>query len=287
MPRLRLESATDAFDLDDITDTGWGIEALKGATGFGLPPVAVQWIEGAGDGSTFRGQRVMPRDIDIPLYFRAPTRAQLQELLGRFARLMSGAMTLRFVEDIGTDWSLVVHRVGGGTYVYGQDTVGLMELRTVVTLRAGDPYWVSSVEIRRTVGTAGAGRGLIKAASFTKLRLSDSSASGAVALENPGDVDAYPVWQITGPGNNFHAVGPNGDEFTWTGTLVGGETLTIDTRKASVVDGTGASRYSQLATAPRFWRVPPGFSSASVSMAGTTSSSLITLTWRPRKWAIV
>lgn len=285
--KLRLESVDDAFDLDDISETGWGTEALMGVTGFGLPPVQVQWIEGAGDGAIFRGRRVLPRDIDIPLDLRAPNRAALKDLVSRLGKLMSGPMTLRLVENDGTSWYTTVYRVGGGAYVFGSTTIGEHDAQTVVTLRAPDPFWTYSVDKRLVITSAGAGRGLIKGASLTRLRVSGSSAAGSLALENIGNADAYPVWTVTGPGTDFAATGPGGQQFTWEGTLGSGETLVIDSRTASVKDGTGANRYSELASAPRFWPIPPGFSTAQVGMSGMTSESSIIVTWSPRAWAVI
>jgi len=294
MPRLRLESASDAFDLNDISDSDFGVEALSGVTGLGLPPVQLQWLEGAGDGAVFRGSRIQPRDIDIPLFLRAPDRFSLQNLLSRVAKMLTSPMTLRFVEDDGSDWSLQVYRVGGGVYAYGVDTRGLDELRTIVTVRAGDPFWTYSVATQRVVGTSNAGRGLLKGTtSLSKLKLSGSSASGLILMENDGDVAAYPVWQITGPiapvspNPAFVATSQTGESFTWNGTLTAGQTLTIDARTASVVDGTGANRYGDLAAAPKFWTIPPGISQATISAQGTSSGTAITATWYPRKWAVV
>lgn len=287
MPTLRLEGETDSFNLDDITETGFGAEALTGVTGLGLPAVSPQWFEGAGDGAVFRGKRFLPREVDVPLFFRARNRVQLQELMSRVSIVLDGEMTLRFVEDDGSDWSLVVHRVGGGQYVYGVDTIGETELRTVVTLRAGDPFWTYNIPKRVVVGTSNPGRGLIKGASFARMKLSGSQASGQILLENPGDVDAVPVWELTGPGTDFTAIGPKGDSFVWNGTLDVGETLTIDAATARVTDGTGANRYAELGPAPRFWKIPPGQSQANVLLSGTSTGSQIVLTFKRRKRLMV
>lgn len=286
MPKLVLESTTDAFDLDDILMKGEGVQAVAGASGFGLPDVSVQWLEGAGDGAVYRGVRVLPRDIDLPLFFATANRAKLQALLSRFARMMAGPMTLKLVEDDGTFWSAQVRRVGGGSYIWGQDTIGERELSTVVTLRAGDPFWTYSRPFSQYVFSAVSGRGLLKT-RLSKLQISSSQAIGTMLLENIGDAVAFPVWTVTGPGSNFEARLPNGIGFTWTATLAAGETLIVDTKSGTVRDGTGANRYAGLSTAPRLFGIPPGRTSVTASMIGTSAGSSITCSWQPRKWMVI
>lgn len=289
MPRLRLETATDALDLDEISEKGSGVEALAGVTGLGLPPVTLQWAEGAGDGAVFRSRRVQPRVIDIPVYIHS---SQLGTVWSRLTRILAQPVRVWFIEDNGDSWYVDAHRAGGGDYAYGIDTTGEFDLRTVVTLRAGDPYWTSAVSDQRTISRAAVGRGLIKdttggstgADSLVKLRVSSSQVQGAVLMENSGDVEAYPVWEIHGPGSHIVATGPNGDVWNWTGSLADGDVLTIDSRTARAIDDTGASRYSQFDASPRFWTVPHGISTANVTMLGT---GYIVVTWQRRKWAVI
>jgi len=153
MPSLALENDTDALDLDYVFKYGRGIQALSGATGFGLPPVSIRWLEGAGDGALYRGRRVLPRDIDLPLLVVGLDRSDLTALWSRLARMLDGKCRLRLIEDDGTSWSIDTYRVGGGDFAWGSDTDGERELRTVVTLRAPNPFWQG--EIVRTVTLGG------------------------------------------------------------------------------------------------------------------------------------
>jgi hypothetical protein len=285
MPRLQLESSRDVFNLDDVLHRGSGVQALTGVTGLGLPLVSAQWIEGAGDGAIYRGRRVLPRVIDLPLLVQGRHRMHLKQLLDRLVVMLAGPCVLRLVEDDGTDWSTVVVRVGGGDYVYGTDTTGLTELSTVITVRAGDPFWTYSRTSRKTINNSGAGRSLLK--GLATMRVASSQAIGTITLENIGTAPAYPVWDVRGPGRDFKAVAPTGERLHWTGTLTAGQSLTVDTRAGTVVDHTGANRYAQLAPAPRFWTVPPGTSTATASMEAVTSTSSITCTWRPRNWMVI
>lgn len=273
------------LNLDDVLNKDVGVQALAGVTGLGLPERSTQWLEGAGDGARYRGKRDRPRDIDLPIYVAGRNRAELVALLDRLSLLLDDECTLRFVEDDGGDWSTKVIHVAGGDYAYGVDTIGERDFQTVITLRAGDPYWTYSRSTSKTITNAGAGRGLI--GNLANMKVSASQAIGTILLENTGTAPAFPVWTVAGPGRNFRAVAATGEGFHWTGTLAAGETLTVDTKTGSVVDHLGRNRYGELASAPRLWSVRPGTTEATASLESTTTASSITCTWRPRKRMVV
>lgn len=182
-------------------------------------------------------------------------------------------------------WSTEVHRVGGGDYTYGEDTVGEREFQTVITFRAGDPFFTSSAQQLRTVSGAVATTPFLS--SVAGMPVAPSQAIGQINLSNSGDAAAYPVWEVRGPGDHFVATSPTGETLKWNGTLTASQKLIIDTRKGTVKDETGANRYDLLDTAPRFWTVQPGESTAVASLLNTTSASQITCSWYPRKWMVI
>lgn len=288
MPHLTLVSSTDVINLDDVQGFGTGAQALSGATGLGFPEVVAQWIEGAGDGALYRGSRLRSRTIDLPLHLLGASRARLQELLARLELMLTaGEVALRWHEDDGTYWSTNVAWQGGGSWVYGQDTTGERDLTTVVTLRAASPYWTYSVSSSQRVQNAGSGRGLLNG-SLARMRLAASQAIGTMRLTNDlATAPSFPVWTVIGPGGNFIARSPSGQQLRWTGTLAAGEQLILDCRRGTVVDTSGANRYGPLAPAPKFWAVPPGTSVAVASLEATTTASSITCTWQPRKRVVI
>lgn len=152
MVALALESATDSLDLDYVLKHGRGIQVLAGVTGLGLPPVNTRWLEGAGDGALYLGRRVLPRDIDLPLIIVGRDRADLTQLWSRLALMLNGKCKLRLIEDDGGSWFCEVYRVGGGSYTYGVDTDGEREIRTVITVRAGNPFWVAEAASQKIIG---------------------------------------------------------------------------------------------------------------------------------------
>lgn len=284
MPGLILASATDVLDLDAVAKLGEGVQVTAGVTGLGLPPVSLQWVEGAGDGATLRGGRVPPRDIDLPLMIEAANRNGLKAWVRRFTLMMAGKCKLSFVEEGGEAWSTDVVRVGGGNWSYGEDTTGETDLFTVVTLRAADPFFTSNV-VNTAVIRRSTGRGLLP--KLAALRVTSDQALGVVTFNNTGTVGAHGAWTVKGPGTNFMAISPSGEVLNWTGTLTINDTLTIDTKAGTVVDQTGANRYDELAPAPRFWQIPPGVSQCTAMMDGATVDTSVSLTWSPRQWVVI
>ena len=290
MPKLLLASETDTLDLNEIMDKGLGYQAKTGATGFGLPPVSVQWLEGAGDGAVFRRRRVLTRDIDVPLEILARDRRHLQELTDRLALALDGQCTLTLLDDDGTRWTTEVYRTGGGEYGYGVDTTGEREFQTVITFRSPDPYWTSSEAQIRYIGGDESTVGFLS--SLASVPVAASQAIGEIQLDNRGTAEAYPIWEITGPGTKFLAVSPPDKDgrvqrLAWSGTLAANQRLIIDTRKGTVVDQDGENRYAELEEAPRFWTVKPGLSTATAQLEEIGAASKITCSWRPRKWMVI
>ncbi|MEU3265120.1 phage tail domain-containing protein [Streptomyces bacillaris] len=281
--RLELSSASDRLSLDGFETDGVGFQALAGATGLGLPPLSVQWLEGAGDGAAYRGRRVLPRDIDVPLDIVGRNRAHLSELVTRLARVLAdeSALTLTYVDSAGARWSTPVAWIGGGEMDAGS---GERDVQTVITLRAPTPYFLA--DSAQTVPIGG-GTAAPFLSSMSSLPLAPSQAIGSIQLTNDGDVDAFPVFQVFGPGDNFKAIGPNGETLHYTGSITSTGSITVDMGTGIVRDGSGANVYRYLSTAPRFWSVPPGTSTISVSLLNTTAASRIVVSWRPRKWVVI
>ncbi|MFI9228977.1 phage distal tail protein [Streptomyces rimosus] len=277
-----METDRDVLDLNGVQVRGTGFQATAGLTGLGLPAVEAQWLEGAGDGARFRGQRVLPRDLDMPLDIVGQDRDHLRSLVSRLARAMASECSLVLVDEAGGRWSTPVHRVGGGEISLGG---GERDLQTVITFRAPDPFFTAStVSVQRVGGDTSAAPFL---SSLVKLPVAASQAIGDIQLDNIGDVPAYPVWEIHGPGRDLTVTSPAGETLRWTGALKAGDRLIVDTRSGTVRDGTGANRYALLAPAPRFWTVPPGTSTASVTFLDTTAESAVVCSWRPRRWVVI
>lgn len=270
---LELSSGDLTLDLDGLLNGPAGTQLLEGLAGAGLPPVEVQWSEGAGHGAAYRGSRLLPRDFDLPLLLSAPTRAGLNAQLSTLARILDpmdgGTALLRAtVPGVGT-YQMAVVRVGGGNITHAAGSIGLRHggawLETVIQLRAGDPLW-HSVEASSAV---------------------ISSAGGTVSLNNTGDARAWPIWTLTGYSLGLSITGPAGQTLSFYGGYDNGETIIIDSVNSRItLARTGQSLYHALDPAPRFIPLEPGVQNFKFGFAGAAYETKLTCTWRPRRWAL-
>lgn len=272
---LQLESATDVVSLNDLVDLPTGVQALAGATGFGLPPVAVQWLEGAGNGARYRGRRAQTRTFDLPIYIDGGARPELQALWRRLVLMLmnEAECRLRLIQDDGSSWWIDVIRTGGGELVYGQDTTGENDLRTVLSLTAGYPLWTAESARSRRVQLPRQKRGLLP--HLSKLPVMPSAAFDKITVDNRGDAPAPPVWKIVGPGTRFEATSPAGESLVWAGTLLAEESITFDIAENTVTDHLGNNRYDELEPAPKFWSLPPGESTFTCRLSDASPGAAV------------
>src|SRR4051794_23078584 len=96
-PYITVTSRGGTLRSNEIAENGTGMEVKAGVTGLGLPPVTLQFDEGAGDGATFRGRRVLQRSIDLSFQIYGPTRASVKADLDRLATVLAHPCTITWV----------------------------------------------------------------------------------------------------------------------------------------------------------------------------------------------
>jgi hypothetical protein len=286
MPYLALANNADLLSLNMIDANGTGLEAGPGVAGLGMPPVATQWIEGAGDGSLYRGRRILPRDVDIPIQISAPDRAGLEGWLSRLYTMLAAPCEIRWVLDDGEYWAVRAAYTGDSGYATGADTNGDDFLKTVITLRAGDPLWKYS-RAHHIEAQVDLSRGLLDGGSLAELRVSTSQLQAEVTVDNTGDAPTWPLWEVTGPAQTLTVVAGPDAWFEWGGTLTAGQRLVINAQARTVIDGTGANRYGELAAGPRFFHLPPGKSRILLGANSIDESTRVLCRWWPKRWGVV
>lgn len=271
----------DTITLDNTT-----FALTQGVKGFGVSPTNLRISESAGDGGVYRYSKRAVREFDLPIVVFGVDRANLENNLRRLSNLLrnvDGPTTLTATYSDGTAYSIEVYYAAGADAVYGSDATSTFA-RWVITLHAPTPFWSSLDASTLAVGGGSTGRGLLP--QLSRLKVTSSQAMGTITINNTvGDVISFPTWKLYGPLDDA-AIYTGTTGFTYNATIPAGEVITIDTANKTVTDSTGANKYANLGTAPKFFSIPPGVTSISVLGNGATTASQISCTYYPRREVI-
>lgn len=118
------------------------------------------------------------------------------------------------------------------------------------------------------------------------LRLVSSSIFGRYTINNPGDVEAWPIWTITGPGSNITLRNDTTGEriaFSDGFSLSDGESVVIDTRRFIKSVTVGSENVFDQINFPSstLWALAPGDNDVWLEMGATGVDSLLHLTYYP------
>ncbi|MYS48236.1 phage tail protein [Streptomyces sp. SID5998] len=170
----------------------------------------------------------------------------------------------------------------------GQAATGITWDSATLTLWCEDPYWedATPVVVHRETGTQSD-----YLVPFPTV--SSSQVLGATVLDNPGDVEVWPTWVITGPATSIAFTrDPGADSSvsfvldmtdTGHGPLLAGETVTISTDPPRVRSGTGENLVGGLNWPDAvLWSLPPGQTPVTFQLDGAEAGSAVDVTFYPR-----
>lgn len=244
--------------------------------GFGIPPTSVRIDESARYGGIHRYTRRGVRNVDMPVTVLGTSATDVETKLRRLAKLTqdtSGPTVLTALRDDG-DLTLELHYVGGAELEYGGDVGGPTWASLMLSFQAPNPYWQSAETESFVITSGNTGRGLLP--QLSKLKVSSSQAIGIVNVTNDSDVPIYPVIRVAGPVEGL-TVTLGGQGWAFTETVAEGEVYRVDHETATVEDAAGANRYDILATAPKFFTLPPGTTAILIAGTGANANTQITV----------
>lgn len=276
----------------DPTETEWDLSDTRapyfladGVAGIGSIATTLTTDPQPRGGDRIRSTRSEPRIITLPIFVRGDdTVAYIQQLraLGdAFMRTWDdgpGSLRLRYPD--GSERRI------DGVCMAGPDDSGAGDMwrwgLTPVQLYCEDGHWYDPVEkvITRDYDAGGA-------SFFAPYpRVSSGRTLGDTTLVNPGEVIAWPIWEITGPATAIVATnGTSGAVFTVTpaGGLAGGDTMTITTDPPTVLDPAGDDALSWL-TIPgsTLWGLGRGETPVNFAVSGSGVGTRIRLRFRAR-----
>lgn len=280
---------TDPIRLNPDGEPWISLDSWDGVTG--AAPVDVVRDPHPRGGARVRHVQPQPRTIIWPLRFRATTHMDLvrpwREMAAKFAQTRRlGPGTLRIVRPDGTAREIDAYYEAG---FRGEDGQGWLEDTAVLQLLCEDPFWRDPTLRSTTRQFADQGSDTDNFyAPF--MSLVSGQVIGETTVDNPGDVQAWPEWTITGPASLVTATNQSTDEqfvldpdWDGDGPLAAGQSVTIVTDPPAVrgPDGqvwTGALNWPQAT----LWGLVPGRNAVDMQVDGADSGTQITLVWHTR-----
>lgn len=263
-----------------VLDCDWN------ATGRGLPPVSARVAESLGrHGGQLTNTRRLPRNVRLDLWINeagdeSALRSTLRELAYKFDPVR-GLSTIRFTDPDGVDREGECFLAAGYNLIerLGSRSGPGLE-REAVTFQFPDPH-LYDTSFTSSSYTQGASSATWFDSQYLPFTLEDASLYDSGSVANSGDVEAWPVWDLTGPGTSITlANDTTGESLTVAFTLVDGETMTIDTRPASpgVTRGNGDNLFSYLTGS--LWSLQKGTNQITISWTGADANSDVTLRYK-------
>ena len=268
---LTLRRGSTSFALDESN----GIKVLAGAQGLDAPTLVAQGRTPAGwDGEVIDSIAAEPREVFLPLRFAGSTLTDMtakKRALLSFLNPRLGAVTLEAAFPNGS------RRWIDGFYLRGLDgswDVGnfhnTRQLAGIV-LRCPNPFWREPVQFTASWAVQNDTESPLPILPLAPGSSDVLGTPNKVAL--PGDVETYGVWKITGPLTSVTVVDSGaGRSFTFTQTLIAGETWTIDTRRGvqGVFSPSGSRQRATLNRGAQFWPLRPGQSVVTTQVTGAS-----------------
>lgn len=276
----------DGTSWDLSTPTTNGMYAQPGQTGWLAPPYTLNLIDLLGNGALLGGVRATPRYGTFAVIFRAESQADLRADLGAFVSSMNpryGDVTVRCTQPDGTARQIACRYLQGMEGDESVDARSHWTQKMVMRLVAVDPFYSSLTD---QIASWQAPNVVQFFDLFLDGRqfLTADSVLGSLLIGNPGDEDAYPVWNIAGTMTAATFTNSDtGEAFTLTYTQTTGN-LTIDTRpgQLTVVNQASTNLWPNLSANPVLWALHPGDNAVNLSVSGTDATTLVTLTYTPR-----
>lgn len=280
-PIISVPSGADTISFVDPEGNETVLLHQKGMTGRWMPPVMMsdETVPGQ-DGTRFRQVRYDARQVVVPVVLLEESRADYRAAIRTLVRRLDpkrGEGILRSTWA-GQTRELACRYLDGMGFDERFLNIGTPSL----LFRAFDPFWTDGSDTAVAVGATSA-----SFFPFFPLRLSGSEVYADTTVDNDGDVEAWPLWTVTGPGNDPILRNlTTGKSIDLTGlSLAAGETVEIDTRPGikTVRDGAGANLYGSMTTASSLFPLAEGSNSLRLEMSASTTDTSFSLRYR-RRW---
>lgn len=266
-------------------ELGWHLE--DGIAGvLGVAPIAFATDADPAGGATVRHIQPQPRIMTLPLRIDGPDEAVHRTRLRQLGRAFTmtrrrGPGTLTIGRPDGSSRQIRAYFQSGFDPA-GGNLSGWLYSDIVLQLFCPDPYWFD-------VAPMGFSRDFEASPADYQdpfPTLSSSQTLGETIVNNPGDVEAWPTWVITGPATLITAtnnttgktftIDPNADGISH-GDLASGEQITITSRPPTVrgPDGTVWTAALGFPDSANLWPLEPGDNDITLGITGADDGTSI------------
>jgi Siphovirus-type tail component, C-terminal domain len=282
--------AQTPMDLDSFVAANQsGVLALIGRQNFfGVPTAIVADRIPMQPGAREKYVQIDPNNPFLPIAVKAPSETELAQARRALKWSMNpqrGMGVLRNTAADGVQRDLNCKLVDGLRGDESDQTRGPGWFTAGLSFYAADPYWYDTADTIQNFVMTGTPP-LFLASPFLPIKLGASGIGTSFTVSNSGDVEAWPIWQITGPGSAITLTNTTtGDSLVLTITLASSaQILTIDTRpgKKTVKREDGSNQFAAVSSTSSLWNLATGANAISIAMSGTTSASLVQLIYRQR-----
>jgi Phage tail protein len=272
-----------------LTTPDSGYYTTDGVKGIGAAPIALTADPAPRGGASVRHIQPGPRLITWPLYVWGDNHSDFLDRWRSLARAFTdtsrkGPGSLVIARPDGTQ------RVIDAYYSDGFDNSGSAGSAVrwdtaVLTLFCEDPYWrdPDPTRVLRAADTP---------VSFLSpfMTVSSGATLGDSTIDNPGEVDAWPTWTITGPASLIVATNNTTGE-SWTldptaasgDTLAGGDTVTLSTDPPAITGPDGSSWVGGINwPGAVLWPLISGTNEVTFAVSGSGASTAIEILFYPR-----
>lgn len=268
-------------------DWPWPMGQPAGVEGRGIPPIQMDEQAIIGDGVSQGEPTFGAREITIP--FKVLDQSQTTRRLVRaWAQALAAdrRQGTLLVKSLLNDERQISCRYGGGfTFVENMNVYAT----AAVTFRAAQPFWEDSTETIEEWAAVAETTNFFPipnpdTGSF--ITLSQGNVITTAAVHNGGDMAAWPIWEVTGPGSGIIRIAnaDTGEVISFSRSLAPGETITIDTRPGikTVRAADGSNEFGSLGVSQLF-ALAPGPTNVEISVGGAEVGTSIRLRFR-RQW---
>jgi hypothetical protein len=284
----------------DLTSAAEGVVMMAGVRGLTMPPVVHYKTSYATvPGANWRGHTVDPREVFWPIQVFSDNGSQAWvERERAFWKTMRPVKTgvWSVTHPSGEQRHLDCRFVDDGQQAFSIDPAIVGWSNYGITMVADKPFWRGTPQGREWAA-GGALPFFHEAAPGASFTISPSNAAGTAHMHNPGDVDTYPVWELTGPIDSA-SVGIPGRTIGVPFAIAAGKILIIETdptkQVATLYDHTGSGATRVLTnpvdkttnlTAPVFAALPADENATlAVTMAGTGNVRAVITPLYLRAW---